>query len=229
MDTEVFLTGDGSHSLRSVRFGAAYHSTHGAVQESRHIFIEAGLRPILERANNPVTVLELGFGTGLNAVLTWQLADRLAEVMVRYISFEPYPIGISEAAALNYPQRIGMSPDSFLRLHEQPTADGVALSEYFSLHRRAEDFLSANPSPVADLIYYDAFAPEQQPELWTVEAMRHAARWLRPGGSLVTYCAKGQFKRNLRAAGFRVTALPGPVGKREITRGDLIDLPQVSV
>ena len=229
MSPEVFLTDDGSHSLRSARFSAAYHSTHGAVQESRHVFLEAGLREVMHAATEAVTVIELGFGTGLNALLSWQLADRLATHPVHYVAFEPYPISAGEAALLNYPDLLGIAPADFLRLHEAPVVRRLPLSPFFHLSRTTEDFLSAQPFLRGDVLYYDAFAPEQQPELWTLSAMRHAAGWLRPGGALVTYCAKGQVKRNLRAAGFRVTALPGPVGKREITRGHLVDLAQVSV
>ena len=229
MSTEVFLTDDGSHSLRSSRFAAAYHSTHGAVQESRHIFIEAGLRPLLTRAVGPVTVIEMGFGTGLNALLTWQLADQLATQRVEYFGFERYPISPAQAAGLNYPGVLEFPRGDFLRLHEQLPGGKEPLSDFFTFSRRTEDFLASEPIGGGDILYYDAFAPEQQPELWTEEAMRKAARWLRPGGTLVTYCAKGQVKRNLRAAGFRVTALPGPVGKREITRGDLVDFTQAPV
>ena len=227
--TEVFLTNDGSHSLRSTRFGAAYHSTHGAVQESRHIFIEAGLRPILTAAVRPVTVIEMGFGTGLNALLSWQLAEQLATQPVHYLSFERYPISLAEASGLNYPELLDVSASDFLRLHEQTAGDRVAISKFFTFQWLAQDFLTAEPQAAGDVLFYDAFAPEQQPELWTLSAMQRAARWLRPGGRLVTYCAKGQFKRNLRSAGFKVTALPGPIGKREITRGDLIDLAEATV
>lgn len=229
MDAELFVTSDGSHSLRSPSFGSAYHSTHGAIQESRHIFIDAGLRPLLGAETAVVTVVEMGFGTGLNALLTWQVAEEIPAKQIRYIAFERFPIGEARAKSLNYPGLLDVPPADFLRLHTSPAGETIDLSDRFQFTRIEADFLTYPPFLRADLLFYDAFAPEQQPELWTRDAMVHAAGWLRPGGRLLTYCAKGQFKRDLRAAGFAVTALPGPVGKREITRGDLIDLTKRAV
>lgn len=224
MDPELILTADGSHSLRSGRFSAAYHSIHGALDESRHIFIQAGLLPLLESSPSRVDILEMGLGTGLNAFLTLQLSAAYPEIAFHYTSFERYPISVECAKDLNYAELLEISPEVFLAIHRAESGNIISLLPNFHLQKRSEDFLSASPDRDYDLIYYDAFAPEQQPELWTEEAMRHCASWLHHGGRLVTYCAKGQFKRNLRAAGFRVVALPGPVGKREITRADLVDL-----
>ena len=225
MEPRLFTTADGSHSLKSDRFGAAYHSTHGALNESRHIFIDAGLRPLLTGEPQALYVLEMGLGTALNALLTWQVAKENPGLTVHYTSFETHPVGPERAAHLNYPALLDLPPEDFLELHRLPFGWEHPLPGDFYFTKRREDFLSAPPAATFDLIYYDAFAPEQQPELWTAEAMLHCRRWLRPGGSLVTYCAKGQFKRNLRSAGFAIEALPGPVGKREITRANLIDLP----
>ena len=221
-----FLTDDGSHSLRSTQFGDAYHSTHGALQESRHIFLEAGLLPLLrEPGRNALRVLEMGFGTGLNALLSREAARDYPSVQLDYTTYERYPVATEVAAALNYCDLLGISPDRLDQLHDAPWGLTAGLDANFQFTKEPVDFLAAElPAGAADLIYYDAFAPETQPELWTEEAMRHCARSLSGGGVLVTYCAKGQFKRNLRAAGFRVEALPGPVGKREITRAYLVDL-----
>ena len=224
MESGLFTTADGSHSLRSHHFGAAYHSTHGALNESVHIFIEAGLRPLLEEGPQSLHILEMGLGTALNALLTWRVASEREALTVHYTSFETHPVGPERAVELNYPELLGMPQEEFLLLHRLPFGKTHRLSQNFYFTKRHEDFLAASPEPTFNLLYYDAFAPEQQPELWTAEAMLHCRRWLRDKGRLVTYCAKGQFKRNLRAAGFAVEALPGPVGKREITRANLIDL-----
>ena len=225
MESHLFTTDDGSHSLRSDRYGAAYHSTHGALNESRHIFIEAGLRPLLTGGSQSLHVLEMGFGTALNALLTWQVARENPELTLHYTTYESHPVGLERAAQLNYPALLNLPPEDFLRLHKLDFGSKHSLSDNFYLTKRREDFLSAPPEATFDLLYYDAFAPEQQPELWTAEAMLRCRQWLKKGGRLVTYCAKGQFKRNLRSAGFTVEALPGPIGKREITRANLVDLP----
>ncbi|PHL00535.1 SAM-dependent methyltransferase [Neolewinella marina] len=221
-------TADGSHSLHSPRFGVNYHSTHGALQESRHVFIEAGLHPLLTGypPGQPLRILEMGFGTGLNALLVRQIARAYPDHRFYYTTFERFPVPAEVVEQLNYPEVLGVEPEFLHGLHAAPWEEAVDLDPNFTLLKRQADFLS-DQSPDAepcDLIFYDAFAPENQPELWSVEAMRHCARRLRTGGVLVTYCAKGQFKRNLRAAGFRVEALPGPPGKREMTRAHVIDL-----
>ncbi|MBB4078487.1 tRNA U34 5-methylaminomethyl-2-thiouridine-forming methyltransferase MnmC [Lewinella aquimaris] len=219
-----FVTDDGSHSLRCSRFGVSYHSTHGAIQESRHIFIEAGLLPLLEEDLPPtLRIIEMGFGSGLNALLVRQIAQEFPSTCFHYATFELYPIEVKQAVALNYPDLLRLPPALFQQLHRTPWDSPRRLDPNFDLWKRRQDFLAlSKQDPLyaepADLIFYDAFAPENQPELWTVAAMRQCHALLRPGGRLLTYCAKGQFKRNLRKAGFAVEALPGPIGKREITR-----------
>ncbi len=217
----LYLTEDGSHSLRSERFGVSYHSSHGAIQESEHIFLRAGVTDLLPTLpHGGLRILELGFGTGLNALLVRTLATAYPALRVYYLTLEPFPIGEALAAALNYPEILGLEPADLQVLHAGTWGTDHPLTANFTFHKRREDFLLAKLEDQAafDVIFYDAFAPENQPELWTVAAMTRCHELLRPGGALVTYCAKGQFKRNLRAAGFRVEALPGPVGKREITR-----------
>lgn len=219
----LFLTGDGSHSLRSQRFGVSYHSTHGALQESRHIFIDAGLQPLLTDETATLRILEMGFGTGLNALLVRLVARQYPRTSFDYTSYEQYPITSERARSLNYPQLLSLETSDLLQLHDAPWGEVISLEDNFTFTKRREDFLSidGNSQRPYDLIFYDAFAPETQPDLWTEAAMQVCAQRLRPGGTLVTYCAKGQFKRSLRAAGFTVEALPGPIGKREITRATL--------
>ncbi|CAH0999732.1 tRNA 5-methylaminomethyl-2-thiouridine biosynthesis bifunctional protein MnmC [Neolewinella maritima] len=220
---EPFVTEDGSHSLRSLRFGVNYHSTHGALQESRHIFIDAGLRPLLAGAPAQVRIVEMGFGSGLNALLLRQLAEEMPDTRFTYTTYEQYPITPEQASRLNYPDLLECPQAWLADLHAADWDVPVDLTANLSFRKVAGDFLAlAEPDGIAgdlaDVIFYDAFAPENQPELWTVAAMQRCHALLRTGGRLVTYCAKGQFKRNLRQVGFRVEALPGPVGKREITR-----------
>lgn len=223
----LFVTDDGSHSLRSERFGdQAYHSTHGAIQESRHVFIEAGLLPLLTPLPERITILEMGFGTGLNALLVRQHALEYTSTDFDYYTYERYPISLDQATKLNYPEQLDVDRELFDGLHSAEWDRPQSLDPNFTLHKLTADFQSGpTTGPRADVLFYDAFAPECQPELWTEAAMRHCARLLRPGGILVTYCAKGQFKRNLRAAGFAVQALPGPPGKREMTRAVLSSRP----
>ncbi len=223
MHNELVLTTDGSHTLRSQQFGVEYHSVHGAVQESLHVFIHSGLSPLLETGIKRVHILEMGFGTGLNALLVRQIARQRPEVEFRYDTYEQFPVSPVEVAALNYPAQLEVEADLFLGLHDCGWEQSIELDANFILHKRCADYLNDTDRPYApgevDLIFYDAFAPRSQPEFWETEGLVTSCEALRPGGSLVTYCAKGQFKRNLRAAGFTVVPLPGPPGKREMTKG----------
>ncbi len=218
---ELVVTGDGSHTLRTSspalpEARVTYHSRHGAVQESRHIFVNQGLHPLIEAGYSTIQVLELGFGTGLNALLFHAEAQRFPQLSVHYTTFEPHPIDPSLAARLNFTDVLGADAGAMLNLHALPWATTHQLGANFTFTKYQRDFRTAGGS--ADLLLYDAFAPEDQPELWTVDALRFAHERLSPGGRLLTYCAQGQFKRNLRSVGFRVEGLPGPPGKREITR-----------
>lgn len=214
-------TADGSHTLYSDRFGVPYHSVHGAVTESRHVFIQAGLHPLLASGQPHLRILEMGFGTGLNAYLTLLELDAYPEVTVDYFAYEHYPIPAGQAAELNYPAVLGADPERLSALHAAFADPTLPVSPHWHLRPRQTDFLTDANRPYEpdsiDLIYYDAFAPVSQPEFWEPEAMVVCWEALRPGGRLFTYCAKGQFKRNLRTVGFVVEPLPGPPGKREMT------------
>ncbi|MEM9930306.1 MAG: tRNA (5-methylaminomethyl-2-thiouridine)(34)-methyltransferase MnmD [Bacteroidota bacterium] len=220
---ELILTSDGSHSLRSRRFGVEYHSIHGAIQESRHVFIEAGLRPYLDAGQPEIHVLEMGFGTGLNALLVRQIATAHPDVRFSYDTYEQFPVVPTEVAALNYPQELDVPTATFFDLHDSGWGVLHQLDANFSFRKNLADFITVEERPYekgsVDVIFYDAFAPNSQPELWTQDAFAVSYAALRPGGALVTYCAKGQVKRDLRAVGFTVEALPGPPGKREMLRG----------
>ncbi|MEJ8757742.1 tRNA (5-methylaminomethyl-2-thiouridine)(34)-methyltransferase MnmD [Pontibacter sp. H259] len=220
MHLEIRQTKDGSNTLYVPELNEHYHSVHGALQESQHVFIKHGLEYALEQKRD-VKILEVGFGTGLNAILTFPFA--LAQkAFVQYDTLEKYPLGQDIVEQLHFEQFI-LNPellDYFKQIHAAPWNEPVDLIPYFSLqkiHETLEEFSS--PDAYYDVIYFDAFAPEKQPELWTEEVFAKLYKAVRPGGVLVTYCAKGAFKRNLKAAGFIVEALPGPPGKREMTRG----------
>ncbi|MTB49843.1 tRNA (5-methylaminomethyl-2-thiouridine)(34)-methyltransferase MnmD [Lewinella sp. W8] len=221
---ERVLTEDGSHTLVNDRFAVPYHSTHGAITESQHVFIKYGLLPALAAVRDrPVRILEMGFGTGLNALLTVMEVGREAytDQSVEYFTYEAYPVTEETVLQLNYPAQLNIDPSAFLPLHRAEWEKRVAITENFFLEKFRRDFIRDGQRSYAagsiDVIYYDAFAPSSQPEFWEGEALAVAFRALRPGGWLTTYCAQGQFKRNLRATGFLVEGVPGPPGKREMT------------
>lgn len=215
---ELIVTEDGSSTLKSNQFEALYHSRHGAIQESQVVFIEAGLHRQLAQ-HKTLDILEMGFGTGLNAFLTYlEVKDR--DVSIHYTSVEAYPIPMAAAESLNYVEQLnGTTEDGavFLQMHAFENTP-TALSDAFVFTKAVQPFEAIVAEAAYDLLYYDAFAPAVQPQLWDTEAFERAFRALRPGGVLTTYCAKGVVKRTLKACGFEVEALPGPIGKREITR-----------
>lgn len=220
MHLEIRQTKDGSNTLYVPELNEHYHSVHGALQESQHVFIKHGLEYALEQKRD-VKILEVGFGTGLNAILTFPYA--LAQkAFVQYDTLEKYPLTQEVVEQLHFEQFI-LNPellDFFKKMHAAPWNEPVDLIPYFTLqkiHETLEEF--SPPDSYYDVVYFDAFAPEKQPELWTEAVFTKLYKAVRPGGVLVTYCAKGAFKRNLKAAGFIVEALPGPPGKREMTRG----------
>lgn len=218
-NNEVFVTQDGSHSITAAQYGVSYHSKYGAITESRHVFIQAGLMPLLFTVPAQLSILEVGFGTGLNVLLTYQeLAKRTIQVF--YESVERFPISLTEAQNLNYPELIDGEHlrETFSYMHNCAWDEKIQLSPNFSLQKRLGDLEVLPFDSIFDLIYFDAFAPTVQPELWTEAIMKKMYGALRPGGILVTYCAKGEFKRSLKAVGFKVEPLPGPPGKREMTK-----------
>ncbi len=211
---KLITTEDGSHSIYNEELNEHYHSTHGAVQESRHVFIEAGLNEVC-KTKNEIKILEVGFGTGLNCLLTCAEAIRM-DLAIHYTSLEPFPLTAEMIASLNYAESLGHT-ELFLMMHSN--AQGrIAVSNKFILYRQKESLLSFVPMEKYELIYFDAFAPGVQPELWSEEVFQKMFDCLLPGGILVTYCAQGQVKRNMKKAGFSIERLPGPPGKREMTR-----------
>lgn len=212
---ERVVTRDGSHTIAIREKAVMYHSIHGAIRESVHVFIQSGLAPVAARLEKPaLAVFEMGFGTGLNAFLTAIFALE-KKIAVSYTTVEPDPLSAEETSALNYATTLGHA-ELFRQLHTSPWNETIKLHDGFTLHKVQTTLSDFSPSQTYDLIYYDAFAPSAQPELWTKEAFEKMFSLLSPGGVLVTYCAKGVVKRAMKAAGFRVKKLPGPPGKREM-------------
>jgi len=216
MQTELKLTEDGSHTLFVAEIDECYHSTHGAIQESRHIFIEAGLKQCPKRE---IRVLEIGFGTGLNAFLTLLEAER-SEKLIYYTTLENYPVEFETALLLNYPEELepGKRP-VFEKMHSVEWNKEILVTPYFMLNKIEADFTEFVFKDNFDVVYFDAFSPEKQPEMWNEALFEKIYAHCNSGAVLTTYCAKGIVRRAMQGAGFLVERLPGPPGKREILRG----------
>lgn len=221
---EIISTEDGSVTLYVPELKEHYHSVHGAIQESVHIFIQAGVTYFLEThaekmsPGTSLNVLEAGFGTGLNAWLTLLWASEL-RTPVCYHSIEKYPLSPAEIAKLNYPEQSDSSDKSLFEVMHRCSWETIhQLTPYFSICKHREDFRDINFPPCFDLVYFDAFNPDVQPHLWTSSVFERFHRAMKPGGILVTYCVKGIVKQALRSVGFTLKRLPGPPGKREMLR-----------
>jgi len=213
------LTKDGSNTLHSLRYNTHYHSMNGAIQEAKHIFINAGLESILVRKNK-IRILEMGFGSGLNAYLTAIRCIKEEHKLIEYVAIEKFPIEKAEIDSLNYSQLIEgkLKSELFANIHRIDFNSSASILPNFNLKIINEDLLDLTLLEQFDLVYYDAFDPEVQPELWTSAVFEKVYNWIKPSGQLLTYCAKGFVKRNLKSVGFTLEGLPGPAGKREITR-----------
>ena len=214
----VILTNDGSHTLISEKWGAGFHSKYGALQECKHVFLNAGLLPLLHY--DALTVFEMGYGSGLNAYLTCIEAAQ-KKVPIRYVSLEGYPLTQAEISHLNYPELLVSSgqEDWWENLQNAAWHEKTNVHEYFTIEKIAallEDY--APPQAAFHLVYYDAFGPFSQPEMWSDTMLSKMYNCLLPGGKLVTYCAKSMVRRTLQGLGFSVEKLKGPPGKREMLR-----------
>ena len=218
MKKVFMLTDDGSHTIYLPEMDEHYHSVHGAIQESLHIYIEQGL---LQTTKKELSVLEIGFGTGLNAYLTYGIAKK-ENILIHYTCMEKYPLNESEFTTLNYPNNIFSEHlHIFNQMHLAEWNKMIPISQEFKLEKLNADLLTFefNEIPQFDLVYYDAFAPGKQPEMWTENILHKVASTVKPNGILVTYCAKGSVRRALSEAGFTMERIPGPKGKKEILRG----------
>lgn len=219
----IIVTQDGTRSLFSERFGVTYHSKYGAWRETQHVFVDAGLRyAAIDRT--AISILEIGFGTGLNCIASL-LHCAARAIDLDYVGIDAFPVPRGTLAALSYAEDLAWearAQELWTRLCALPWPSTADLAEVGSprllIEKRVGRCEDLNERERYDLVYYDAFAPEAQPELWTRERFAQVREALRLGGALVTYCAKGQVKRDLRAVGFEVERLAGPPGKREMTR-----------
>ena len=221
MKRKIVLTDDGSNSIFSEEVNQYYHSHFGALQESMHIFIEAGLCSDTLSHLSKISILEIGFGTGLNALLTYFKANELHK-KIYYETLELYPLTQQEIEQLNYPAVLPCfcAKEIFATLHHVPWDTKQIISENFTLQKRQISATEVCYIPDAfDLVYFDAFSPEAQPELWTKEVFEPIYTAMKNSSILLTYCTKGSVKNVLREIGFQIEKLPGPVGKREILRG----------
>ncbi len=220
MQQELRTTSDGSHTLYVPQIDECYHSTNGAVQESIHIFIKAALQT---HKSEHLNVFEVGFGTGLNALLTL-LDARQRGIKVHYMGIERYPITIDQAQALNYAEHcrsLGYecTTDDFMRLHTAPWGEVVEIVPHFTLTKIEGDLNTEEmPHNTFDVVYFDAFSPEKQEEMWSQTNFKRLYKACHEGAIMTTYCAKGVVRRTMQAVGWEVERLPGPPGKRQIIR-----------
>lgn len=216
MIRKVINTDDGSTTIYLPEMDEHYHSTHGAIQEARHVFIESGLNVIDKK---DIHVFEMGFGTGLNAILSYEFAQKLNKKII-FHGIEAYPVEHELVQSLNYKDLLESNlHEVFDKMHSIEWNRDERITDSFTLmkiHSKIEDYdLLAEKY---DIIFFDAFGPRAQKAMWTNEILSKMEAGLQKGGILVTYCAQGQFKRNLKELGFRTERLPGPPGKREMTR-----------
>ncbi len=220
---QIRETGDGSHTLWLAGMQESYHSMHGAITESKHVFIHHGL-DYFRSLNNTgeIRVLEVGFGTGLNALLTCQYSQDLKQ-RIKYTTLEPFPLDWNLAARMNYGDLLEHPQISFWfkELHITSWGQIEWLNPYFSILKKQETIQDHNSAEHYDICFFDAFAPGKQPDIWDLKVLEMVKRMLVGQGLIVSYCAQGQFKRDLRTLGFKVESLPGPPGKKEMTRAML--------
>jgi tRNA U34 5-methylaminomethyl-2-thiouridine-forming methyltransferase MnmC len=218
MERIIRETADGSHTLFDATTGESFHSINGAITESMHVFIHAGLLPVIANKTK-IDILEVGFGTGLNALLTYLYKPK--ETEVHYHAVEAFPLDLHLAQTLNYPQLINKASatEFFNWLHEFPWLQKQAYEGHFALLKQQVDLIQFKALPESyDLIYFDAFSPAVQAELWSIDIFTMLYHSLKAGGVLTTYSAKGSVKQALREAGFSLERLDGPPGKRHMLR-----------
>jgi len=216
MQREIITTADGSKTIQLKEWDEQYHSKHGAIQEAYHVFIKHGLNLF---QNQSINILEIGFGTGLNAFITFLEASKL-DLNITYRGVEAYPVSDGELSQLNYISELKAKDfrEQFHLMHQSSWEDLAVISDCFTLYKEQCDFKEIKAEKSFDLIYFDAFGARVQPELWTEDIFTIMFRALKIGGILVTYAAKGSVRRAMQKVGFEVERLPGPPGKREMLR-----------
>lgn len=219
MKREIEVTNDGSHTLFVPELNEHYHSTNGAIDEARHVFINSALAHC---AKKNINVLEIGFGTGLNALLTMIEAD-IKELSINYTSLELFPVDMSDVELLNFAELIdNATHELFIDLHYAHWNKSQAITPNFMLHKMNTDFRKVESTifdDKFDVVYFDAFGPDKQPDMWQPDLFEKLYASMNDGGIITTYSAKGSIRRMMQSIGFMVERLPGPIGKREMLRG----------
>jgi tRNA U34 5-methylaminomethyl-2-thiouridine-forming methyltransferase MnmC len=216
MRREIITTSDGSTTIHLPDWDENYHSKHGAIQEAKHVFIANGLSLFKDKS---IAILEIGFGTGLNAFITF-LESKKLNIAADYVGVEAYPISSEEILSMNYVNELNAKAENqiFEQMHTCNWEEKTILSDMFCLTKRKQFFAEIDYVAQFDLIYFDAFGYRVQPELWSTEIFQKMYNALKPNGVLVTYAARGVVKRSMIEVGFTVEKLPGPPGKREMFR-----------
>jgi len=217
---EIISTKDGSHTLYSPFFDEIYHSRHGAWAESEHVFIKQGIGSILEQDKNKKTlhILEIGWGTGLNTLLTYLFWKKQQELKIFYTALEPFPVGFEIIKKLNYTESLDeKTKDFFQKIHQIEWNQEKEIEENFNFTKLPIKLEQFSGKKTCDIVYFDAFAPTKQSEMWETSNLKTLFDTLKNQGILVTYCAQGQFRRNIKAVGFEVFKKEGPPNKREMT------------
>ena len=220
MQRQLIITKDGSHTIAIPAMNVTYHSHHGAIQESMHVFINAGFKYVADTMKIPeIHIFEVGMGTGLNALLSLVEAEKLQQP-VHYTTIELYPINEIELTSLNYLEQLKRNDllPAFQRIHQCEWEKDILITPFFTLHKLKQSLLNFTAPTLQHLVYFDSFAPAAQPEHWTKEVFEKLYPILLPGGILVTYCSKSIVRKAMQEAGFIVTKIQGPHGKREMVR-----------
>ncbi len=216
MKREIIQTLDGSTTIQIKEWDECYHSKHGAIQEAQHVFIKNGLSLF---KNRQISILEIGFGTGLNAFITFLEAKKMNQ-SIDYVGVEAYPISAEELVSMNYVEELNARDEKgvFEQMHQCNWEEKEILGDGFSLTKRKQLFEEIDDLDRFDLIYFDAFGYRVQPELWSTAIFKKMFDSLKNNGVLVTYAARGVVKRSMIEVGFKVEKLAGPPGKREMFR-----------
>ncbi len=217
---EIITTADGSTTIHLPELNEQYHSKHGAINEAKHVFIKNGFEHVLDlQVVQRLNILEIGFGTGLNAFITFVEAEKISQE-INYVGVEAYPVAYNEAILMNYSEELSNKEKEpvFKSLHQSDWEIPSEISSDFMLTKRKQFFVDIHDKDIFNLIYFDAFGARVQPELWTIEIFQKMYNALQSKGVLVTYSAKGSVRRAMQEVGFEVERLPGPPGKREMLR-----------
>ena len=226
MRRNIITTSDGSKTIQLVDWNEQYHSVHGALAEAQHVFLKNGLayrlqaEDVVAKDKQKIHIVEMGLGTGLNLLLTYDfLSTKELDLEVNYTGIDKFPVSTEEQVQLNYEQFTAVNTKSFKEMCGQAWNSKEMYAWKFSLEKKQIDLLEYSDNEPVDLVYFDAFGPRVQPELWAEESLNVLVSRMSTKAVFVTYCAKGDVRRSLQNLGLRVERLPGPPGKREMLRG----------